>query len=152
MAPSQIDIYQKVVEIFSINGEIHSSVSFLSKNELMLMLAKRNEIMRGIGFMNGNFLLIGGNIELFEDATQENVIENTNLVMAVLAPLLYEIIKNRTKQYPDFLIIVNASGRHDFLKGLVSLVHSNAAIFDKLDSIIKSIDLIGEIMKMRAYF
>jgi hypothetical protein len=34
----------------------------------------------------------------------------------------------------------------------VSLVHSNAAIFDKLDSIIKSIDLMGEIMKMKAYF
>src|SRR3989338_4195098 len=133
-----MELYKKIVDIFSLNGEIHSSINFLSKNELLLLISKRNEILRSIGFINGNFVLNGDSMEIFEDPTTETIEANTSLIMAVIAPILYDIITNKSKEFPDFMLAVNASGRMNFLKGLVSLVHSHAEVFDNIDLVISS--------------
>ena len=145
-------LHEKVIEIFSVNGEIHSSSSFLSKNEVMLLLSKRNEILRSIGFIHGNILLDGDTIEIFEDPTPENIESNTNLIMAVIAPVLYDIITNRSKDFPEFMLAVNASGRMNFLKGLVNLVHGYAGIFEQLDLIINSEELRKQIVELKRFF
>ena len=147
-----MDTYQKVVEVFTLNGEIHSCLTLHSKNELMLLLSKRNKILREIGFTHGNFILNGGELELFEDPTTENIDNNVNLIMALIAPLLYEIIKSRSKEFPDFMLAVNATGRMEFTKGLVSLVHAHASAFEKIDLIIKEDKIVSEILdKKRAF-
>ncbi|HLD59552.1 MAG TPA: hypothetical protein VI912_01045 [Candidatus Bilamarchaeaceae archaeon] len=147
-----MELYKKIVDIFSLNGEIHSSINFLSKNELLLLISKRNEILRSIGFINGNFVLNGDSMEIFEDPTIETIEANTSLIMAVIAPILYDIITNKSKEFPDFMLAVNASGRMNFLKGLVSLVHSHAEVFDNIDLIISSETLRDEILKLKRFF